>query len=607
MLALLLALAAPATAAERVWQAPQLVSPDPESTWTNDSQLVHTAAGETVALFLHMSNDWSGPTRVLARVRGADGLLRPVEELTDRPAGCVLDLATDALGNVVASWTLPDGRAQIARRPPGGKFGPPETVSPAYEGNWTPSLAMNARGDVGLVWYRWKDQRTNIQARVSHGGGPFGPIHDITEPEYPPYYGGVSGAMTPDGDLVAVWSKNPDGDGDPRPARVEAATLFARGEVSRVRSLSVFDGWATCPQVLSDLRGRIAALWHEIYDDYCPVYGRTMVARRQAGHDEFDPPEEVPGTRGSVSPGTLAVSDEGRIAVSFSDWRGGHLAVGSFDDPLELVADYTHSSGEAAMAGGDGGEVVFGPRSGADVATSRLRADGSLAPAQDLREDCGAIDWTQLDVNGSGAAAALMTVGSGDLELVVDAPSALAGPLRCDPGQAPGPPREAPPPYVPPPAEPPPAEPPPAAEPPPPDGHAAPEGMPPPPPADGSGPDTGWRPPEGPAPGPAETGFGLAVESVTLSGSRHRPTYRIRVRCGVACSLSAVGLLRGKDGRRVVGATGTASAPDGVGVVKLRFRLPAKLASSRRRKATVRIGAADRHGNVLEHAFGVRL
>jgi hypothetical protein len=648
-LALFLVMAAPAAALERVWLPPQVLNPDPENNWTNDPVVVRTVTGETVTAFLSLPNDgWT--TRVLVRVRNVDGTLGPIEELTDRPAGCVLDIATDALGNVVVSWVLPDGTVQIARRPAGGTFGEPETASPGS--NSMPSLTMNARGDIGLVWRRWINGTATgtsyIQGRVRLNGKGWGPVTDLSSPETPPYWGGVSGALTPGGDLVAVWTDNPDQSWswDDRPAHVRAATLFEDGRVSRVQELSTFQGWATCPQVLSDLKGRVAAIWHEIYDDYCPMHGRTMLAKRTDG-DEFGPPEEVPGTRGNASPGELAVSEDGRIGVAFGGGYGpgGNLAVGSFDEPLELVASV--HGGKPAMAGGESGEIVFGPNWGPDIMTGRLRSDGSLAPPQDLRDDCAEVTYATMDVNDDGAAAvATLMPWTGELELSVDAPSAFAGPLSCDPDHAPGGPAKEPPPYVPP------ADPPQGTEPPeegteppeegtsppqegtqppqegtqpPSEGPSPPPEDPPheptpppapPPPGAASGPSAYGPPapfgpsPSGPPPtglSPADTGFAVVVDRVKRSGSGRKRTVKLHVRCGVACSLNALGLVTAKDGRILSRASGLGLAQDGEAWITLRFKLPSKLSSSKRRKATVRVSAADSYGNTLQRELRVGL
>ena len=625
--ALLLVAAAPASGIERVWQPPQILNPDPANNWTNDPVMVRTATGETVTAFLSLPNEgWT--TRVLVRVRNVDGTLGPVEELSDYPAGCVLDIATDALGNVVVSWMRPDGSGQIARRPPGGKFGEPETISPGYESNGMPALTMNARGDIGLVW-KTRDSdapgaATHVQARVAPRGKPFGPIHDLSEPESPGYWGGVDGALTPDGDLVALWTDTPVDERDERPTHVRATTLFEDGRVNPVQELSTFQGWALCPQVLSDLRGRVAALWTEIYDDYCPIRGRLMLALRKNG-DRFDPPQEVPGTRGAATPGDLAVSDGGQIGVAFSGGYGlqSKLAVGSFDEPLQLVAGF-EDSGKPLISGGEAGEIVFGPNWQADIVTGRMRPDGSFAPPQDLREDCAEVAYSVMDVNDDGAAAvASLMPWTGELELVADAPSAFAGPLRCDPDKAPGPPPQEPPPYVPPtdpPQDGPPQEPELPPAPPPSEGPAAdpqPQtGGPAAPPAE-SAPSQGAAPPAygpragGPAPAgfsPAETGFDVVVDAVRRSGSVRKRTVKLRVRCGVACSLNALGLVTSsKDGRVLSRASAQRVARDGTAWIKLRFKLPSKLSASKRRRAMVRIAAADAHGNYLQRDLRVDL
>lgn len=561
-----------ASQAHAGWSAPQVLNAP--STDASGTHVVTTPLGETVTVWIEQDESNPFPMRMMARVKRADGTLEDAVEIAPELGGCVLDLATDGLGNVVASWQLPDSTIKAARRPPGGKFGPAEIVNdPPYSGGSSPVLAMNHGGDAAVMWAEFTQdgggQWTHSVA-VSRGGAPFGEPVQL-EPWRDIAFGGYDVALTPIGDVVGVWSINPErwDPEDPTygdPARVKTATLTPSGVVTSEQTLAEFSGAATCPQVLSDGRGRVAALWHEIHFDYCAVWGRDMLALRKAG-PQFDQPVEVPTSAGNVSYGSLAVSEDGDITVAFSDQDGGEVVQGSFDKPLEVVVPRFPAYGTPSLSGAENGEVVFGSAEGSQLETARLRPNGDLDPPQDLRADCSHIRYATFDVNRSGLASAVMLSDDWNLELATDSSSAVPGTRRCNPGSASS-----------------------WGEP---DAPSAPSGSSA-PPASSSGVT------------PAAAGLVLNVEKSQISRRGGKLRLKVRVNCGLACSLAAQGKLIGRGGKRLARATATRWLARGAGWLPLELKLPHGLPATRRpKRVSLRLTASDPGGNVLVRKLSV--
>ncbi|MDQ3935010.1 MAG: hypothetical protein M3340_10335 [Actinomycetota bacterium] len=567
-------LTAGAAVASAEWKQPQVVNRP--GTYATGPKMVTTPLGEVVTVWVEQADASPFPMRMVSRVVRADGVVEPAVEIAGELAGCVLDLTTDALGNVIASWQLPDGTIKVARRAPGGVFGPPQIVAKPENGGSPPVIASNARGDIALMWAQFRPHETWGQwthfVAVSRGGGSFGAPVQI-EPWRPVATGGYDVALTPAGEVVGVWAANPEREperdtyGDP--ARVETATLTAAGLVTPVQKLAEFDGAATCPELAADAQGRLAALWHEIHTDYCAVWGRDMIALRRSGI-QFEPPVEVPTSRGNVSRGELEVSDGGDITVAFSDQDGGEVVRGSFDSPLTVAVPQFPAQSTPSMGGNEGGDVLFGSDGGSHIQTARLRDDGTMEAPQDLRADCANVGYAQLDVNRNGLAAAAMMVDGGDLELTTDGPADAPGPRNCNSSGA----------WVGPGGDP---------------GSPAPGGN---PGGESSPPGSSGAPPVG----PAASGFGLNVDRSSLTGKGAKRRLKVRVSCGVSCTASLQAKLIGRDGRRLDRATAKRSLARGSGWLAVNLDVPKR---RRPKHASVRIVATDQHGNVLVRKLAV--
>ncbi|MBI2891379.1 MAG: PKD domain-containing protein [Nitrospirae bacterium] len=122
-------------------------------------------------------------------------------------------VAMDRSGNAVAVWQKRDAndmpRIQASVRPAGGRFGPPEFLSPAGVDAWDPSVAMNDSGTTVVVWRQWDNtySRYRVFAAIRPPGGPFGSATAISEgdPNFMTY--GPSAAIDEDGNAIATWAR----------------------------------------------------------------------------------------------------------------------------------------------------------------------------------------------------------------------------------------------------------------------------------------------------------------------------------------------------------------------------------------------------------------
>lgn len=100
------------------------------------------------------------------------------------PGGMVsaADIVMDGHGNTTAAWSRYDGsfyRIELSRRPQGGTWSAPQTMSPAGEGADIPVLAADGAGDTMLVW---QSQGTGwqIKSRRRPAGGTWQAVKPLS-------------------------------------------------------------------------------------------------------------------------------------------------------------------------------------------------------------------------------------------------------------------------------------------------------------------------------------------------------------------------------------------------------------------------------------------
>jgi hypothetical protein len=167
------------------------------------------------------------------------------------------NVAVDRAGNAVAVWARSDGqrsRIQVSVRAAGGAFGSPQTLSASGAHAFEPRVAMAPGGTAVVVWYRAEGIYNRIQAAVRPPGGAFGPVQTLS--------GAGQGAFDPqvamdaNGGAVAVWRRS-----DGVRFRIETATAPPAGPFGSPQVLSAAGADAFDPQVAVNAGGTAVAVW----------------------------------------------------------------------------------------------------------------------------------------------------------------------------------------------------------------------------------------------------------------------------------------------------------------------------------------------------------
>jgi hypothetical protein len=450
----------PVAPASADWSAPERLTR--AGTSANGVQLIHTSVGETVTAWVEQSNEDPFPMRLAVAVKRAGEPLEEVQILADQLAGCVLDIAADAAGNVLIAWQLPDGTIRVARRPPGGEFSAPETLrkgsGEVYGSASAPRLSMNESGDALVTWTDWysyyelrrQDPRRDAMAAISRDGGPFEPAVKLTEA---PGDGSWShdSVITATSEVVFLWAETYEEATDPgwrltAPSRVRAVWRSAEGVNSDVQTLVTTDNFVSCPRVATDGAGRVATIWHEVEPVQCLSGGFYKLARRLAG-EAFAEPTVVPGSSNSAAGGALELDASGNISIAFDNFDdppGIRVVTGPFDGELSLAHI---RGGVAGIAATPDGTVIgrfphpFAWRTPMEV--GRLGSNGTFEEATDVRDDCAPVEWADVSATTAGTAVA-MGLPNGVTELAVDRRDG-GGTRRCIPPEDGAPPAEPPP------------------------------------------------------------------------------------------------------------------------------------------------------------------
>ena len=118
-------------------------------------------------------------------------------------------LAVNAAGDVAIVWSRAAAKSKTmaALRPAGGSFGTPVQISADGAATYDPSIAIDPTGDVTAVWLQY-DNATGSLARVMAAGRPAGGAFDSGQPisdgAYDSSYPDVK--MDGSGNAIAIWS-----------------------------------------------------------------------------------------------------------------------------------------------------------------------------------------------------------------------------------------------------------------------------------------------------------------------------------------------------------------------------------------------------------------
>ena len=215
-----------------------------------------------------------GGTTVVAARRPAGGRWgRPVTVSAD---GGAPEVALDGRGAAVVVWRHVGGggsQVQAARQPAGGSWGRPVTLSDRGQHTAHAQVAVNWRGTAVVVWElsdAWGFPR-GVQAARRPSGGAWGRPVTLSEPDS--FAGGAQVAVDGQGIATAVWSSSAVG------SPVQTARRPAGGAWGRPVTVSDPGQNAGRAQVAVDGQGTAVAVWEQ--SDGTSY--RVQAARRPAG------------------------------------------------------------------------------------------------------------------------------------------------------------------------------------------------------------------------------------------------------------------------------------------------------------------------------------
>ena len=421
-------LALPAGAhAQRAWQAPTMLTDRAgSSSWSagGDTALTVTAHGETIATWVNQTgSDWTTRQTMIA-TRSPSGATTGPEPLGAGSDSSRVKLAADALGNAYVTYAG-DPATQTVRfkvRPPGGSFGS-EEILPLYA---VEQLLAAPDGDVAALW--WDD---GVHVAFRPAGGTFGPPEKLLP--YSQSAGGWSAAYSANGDLVlGAASYSDTSQPGATPARVYGAVRTAAGALS-VRELTDGTRHARSPAVGVDDSGRAVLAFAEQKNLPEGTLTGTLVSQRQSG-GEFGAPVAL-SRPGGYSPAPQVVTGrDGLFTIAYSGGRGLRVVTGRTGEaPRHLRSYYNQDNGESTrlVTSPSGNHTLLSHGVQSEKPATSLRSgDGPFGPSQDVRTDCGGVQFARLAVGDGGHGAALVQKDSQVL-LVTDAPG--TGTRNCVP------------------------------------------------------------------------------------------------------------------------------------------------------------------------------
>ncbi len=367
----------------------------------------------------HADLNWSGQPQQLSS--GDQNSATPV-------------VGVDAQGGAVAAWARPDtagDRINVAIRPAGGSFGPPQIISAAFDSS-DPQVAVAPDGRALLVWTQdgtpGYDNKV-IMASFRPAGGGFGTPQQLTDEATATLPAATSPrvAMDAQGNAVIAWIYTETDGTQLLQARYRSAAgalgppqtnIFAAGG-----GLPGGDpGVIYAPHLAMDTQGNAVLAWTDNPFPYPAdrFESEVRAARRLAGaastfdaqallasRSSPDYPQSVTGVDASISNGNAMVSwyrnNAGRARTDYvyraagsSSWGAAQTLAGDTSNPQNSaygaltvwdglgngVTTWSHANGAEVIqafrpAGGSLGAGTRASPAGVPTSSGRMGIDGS--------------------------------------------------------------------------------------------------------------------------------------------------------------------------------------------------------------------------------------
>ena len=244
-------------ASNGTWSAPQILSQTGENAYEPDVAM--NSGGTAIVVWRRLTSD-VGSWVIQSARRPAGGSWESPTTLSAEGGDAYYPRVTmDVAGNAAASWRRNDGAnfvVQVASRPLGAGWGPPTTLSQSGQDAWTPRVALSPTGDAAVTWRRSDGTSSVIQSSYRKGlTGAWQAAPDTIsqagrDAELPRLAIDATGAVT------IVWMRD-----DGLNNVIQSITRSATGTFGPVQGLSEPGRDAELPRVAVDPAGNAVAVW----------------------------------------------------------------------------------------------------------------------------------------------------------------------------------------------------------------------------------------------------------------------------------------------------------------------------------------------------------
>lgn len=254
----------------------------------------------------------------------------------------------------------------------------PVSVSPPDQ-NLRGSPIETALGPDGSIYATWETvvpggdgaMRSMQLARITSSGNVGTPV-SITGSLPNSAWRDI--AVGADGSIVVAWTSSYDGRG----VSVQAVRIAPSGNVGPVRTLYNGATAAFGTKVVVGANGQATVLWAR-ESDTSPYDPRIVQASRMLSDGRTTMPQTL-GSGGNPYV-SAAIQPSGRVLVSWSGSRFTSLSPGGVQGPTTDLDPGQATDSVAALALAATGEgIISWRRSSGEIATRRVRADGTLGP-----------------------------------------------------------------------------------------------------------------------------------------------------------------------------------------------------------------------------------
>jgi YD repeat-containing protein len=270
--------------------------------WNQD--WISAAADPNGGIYAAWSDDRDGTDRLRYSFKPMGGTWQPSALLDPSGTGGQygVELAADGSGDLYAVWADERGSVQqiyFATRPAGGDWSAGVPISTTVQGQGSPSLAVNRRGEVIVGWTLREVGMNQVFASVRSANGVWSAPEQVTAGNI---YG-TSVAIDDWGRIYVAWGIRDWR--DPHPYQGFFTTRPAGGSWETIEPLCV----DCSPKIAVDNAGNVHALWR---------WGGVFAAYRPAGGLWSAPAQVVQESGADVA--SLSVDSAGNAVALWFNW-----------------------------------------------------------------------------------------------------------------------------------------------------------------------------------------------------------------------------------------------------------------------------------------------